>query len=146
MLLTDHRGTSLEFHALRYQFPQLTRTQYDSNWLVIGGRIEKDGAAWKFQDPCLLTNEMHSLAEWLESQAIDPGTNSEISFIEPNLYFKWIDRKLRVDLECECRPPWAPFDKVEEFYVNLSPSSEELLAAAEALRADLAKYPIRAED
>jgi hypothetical protein len=56
MRLTDHRGTSLEFAAARCQFAQLTRAPYDSNWLVIGGRIEKDGNAWKFQDPCLLTN------------------------------------------------------------------------------------------
>lgn len=145
MRLTDHRGTSLEFGAVRYQFPQLTREPYDSNWLVIAGRIEKDGDAWKFNDPCLLTNEMLALAEWLEARAQNMDGESEISFIEPNFYFKWADGVLRVDLEQECRPPWAPFDKVDEFYLTLSPSPQEMASAAEALRADLKKFPIRAE-
>jgi hypothetical protein len=145
MRLTNHRGTSLEFRALRYEFPELTRREYDSNWLVISGRIEKDGTGWQFRDPCLLTNEVLSLAEWLESRAHDAMPTSEISFIEPNLYFKWARGILRVDLEQECRPPWAPFDKVDEFYITLSPSPQEMNEAAKALREDLEKFPIRAE-
>ena len=143
MRLTNNRGTSLEFRAIGYQFPQPMRDQYDSNWLMIGGRIEKDGAAWQFQDPCLLTDELLSLAEWFESRVRDAISNSEISFVEPNLYFKWTHGILRVDLEQECRPPWAPFDKVDEFYITLSPSPEEMTDAARALREDLENFPIR---
>ena len=142
MRLSNHRDTSLEFHAVRYEYPQLTRAQYDSNWLVIGGRIEKDGAAWKFEDPCLLTNEVLSLAEWLEARVRDAGRDSEISFIEPALSFKWANGVLRVDLGHGCRQPWAPF---EEFYLTLLPSPQEMMSAAEALREDLKKFPIREE-
>lgn len=99
MKLTDHRGTSVELSAIRYEFPQITREQYDANRLVIGGRLEKDGAAWKFQDPCLLTNEVLALAEWFDELRRNPHKNSEISFIEPNFYFKWSSGALRVDLE-----------------------------------------------
>ncbi len=31
-----------------------------------------------------------------------------------------------------CRPPWAPFDKADEFCLTSSPSPQEMLNAAEA--------------
>jgi hypothetical protein len=143
MRFLANRGSSLELSIVGYEFPELEGVPYDSNWLVIAGDAELDGRAWKFREPCLLTDEASALADWLEARSKDARKDSEISFIEPNLYFKWGQGALQVDLALECRPPWAPWDKVEEFC--FSPSSDELMSAALSLREDLRKYPIRPE-
>ena len=145
MHLAGNDGTSLVFGVVGYQFPDLVGVPYDSNWLIIAGRAEKDRRGWKFNDPCLLTNEVSSLADWFEARSQDPTKDSEISFIEPNLSFKWLGGTLRVTLALECRPPWAPWDQVDEFYLQLSPTSEHLALAALSLRDDLRKFPIRPE-
>lgn len=145
MHLVGSDGISLVFGVVGYEFPDLVGVPYDSNWLIIAGRAEKDGIGWKFNHPCLLTNEVSSLADWLEARSQDPTKDSEISFIEPNLGFKWFGGALRVTLAVEFRPPWAPWDEVEGFYLQFSPTSEDLALAALSLRDDLRKFPIRPE-
>jgi hypothetical protein len=48
-----------------YQFPDNHISEYDSNWLVIEGRVSHPQADWSFRDPCLLTYEADYLADWL---------------------------------------------------------------------------------
>jgi hypothetical protein len=142
-LLADD-GTSLELSVVGYESPRLAG-DLDSNWLIIAGCAALDGREWKFRDPCLLTNEVSALADWFEARSKAPSDDGEIWFIEPNLYFKWSQGVLQVNLDFESRPSWAPEDNTEEFYLRFSPSPDELASAASSLRADLVKYPIRPE-
>ena len=145
MHLLGSDGSSLELSVVGYQFPELEAVPYDLNWLVIAGRASLGGREWKFQEPCLLTYEAAALADWLEARSKDASNDGEIGFIEPNLCFKWSQGALQINLDLECLPSWALHDKVEEFYLRFSPSSDELASAASSLREDLLKYPVRPE-
>lgn len=142
MRIGPHAGTLIDFTVAGYEFPELERASYDSNWLMIAGRFEKDGRAWAFRDPCLLTHELQRLAEWFEARATDPGPDSEIGFIEPNLSFRWTKGALQVFAAAECRPADAPPGSIE---LRLTPSKQEMQSAAAALHADLNRFPIRPE-
>jgi hypothetical protein len=143
MRLLASDGSFLELTVMGYQFPNLDGVSYDSNWLVIAGHAALAGRAWRFREPCLLTDEVSGLADWFEARSKDASNDSEIGFIEPNLHFGWSQGALQVNLDLECLPSWAPKYNAEEFYLRFTPSMDELASAALSLRADLLKYPIR---
>ena len=145
MRLLSDDGTSIELTVVGYQFQQFVGVPYDSNWLIIAGRVTLAGREWKFRDPCLLTNEVLALADWFQARSRAPNDNGEIGFIEPNLRFKWRQGVLQVNLDLESRPWSTSEDNTEEFYLRFSPTPDELASVASSLRADLLKYPMRPE-
>jgi hypothetical protein len=143
-------GHSLELHIVGYQFPDLTKDHWDSNWLRIEGRVSHPRGRWIFQDPCLLTYEVSKLADWLEAVAREKSTREEIDFIEPNLSFRILRSPepavLRVYFELEARPRWAaaPYAGTKDLWVEVPVQEFHLRDAARSLRKELAIYPERA--
>jgi len=148
MLLRGNDTTEFELKVVGYQFPHLAHEQYDSDWLNIRIRVKLSQGTWTATDPSLLTWELVSLIEWLESIADSNRVDSEASFMEPNLRFELIEeepKRLRIYFELESRPSWAPHDGagMDDLWAEFEVEEEELRDAAASLREDLKRYPIR---
>ncbi|AKF86795.1 hypothetical protein SAMN05443572_102408 [Myxococcus fulvus] len=112
--LRASHGHSLRLDIVGYQFPDGT---VDSlNWLLLRFTVQVPGQEpWTKVDPSLETRELLSLARWFEGMgdANMRGHRPSIFFTEPNLSFSLVPvkggkRRLRVHLDAESRPPWAP--------------------------------------
>lgn len=149
MRLTSGDST-FEFQVIGYQFPHLKSEPYDADWLNIRIDVKLHKRSWTSTDPSLLTWELASLIEWLDSIADGKAVESEESFMEPNLRFELTgeeSRNLRVYFEVESRPTWAPSDgagmDVDDLWAEFPIDREELKAATASLREYLHKFPTR---
>ena len=98
----------------------------------------------------LLTSEVEKLARWLDQAAAFPEKANEVVFLEPNLAFERRPGKnrtveMRVWFELEARPRWAQKGFVDEpdFSVDLDLDREQLASAAQNLRTQLDRFPVR---
>ena len=148
------RSRDLSEFALRvagYQFPEREHEDWDSNWLVVEGRVAPvDERAWEFRDPALLTWEVERLSNWLEALASGQAVEDGEDFVEHNLRFEVVGSDeetitLKVYFELESRPPWffAHAAGMDDLWIDLRVDSDDLRAAASSLRGDLAKFPPR---
>jgi hypothetical protein len=149
-MLLCNGGNSLELKVVAYQFPSITEKahDFDANWLIIEGKVRAGARSWSFKDPSLLTWEVGSLIEFLESLALKWRYPSEVQFVEPNLLFaSESDGLLRVSFSQEATPPWLAelvLGEDEDFSIELFCSSSELIEAARSLREQLKEFPARA--
>jgi hypothetical protein len=129
---------------VRYQFPENTTDEWDSNWLIIDGSVRLNGKDWRFRDPCLTTFEAEDLAGWLEACALGKAAHPYCAFTEPNLQFDLVDPKtMRVSFALETAPPWAKQGDdwtKHGFDLDVGPA---LLKAASELRHQLQNFPVR---
>lgn len=160
MKLLGQDNSFFELTILGYQFPELTGDEWDANWLKIQGHIALPivnptkpwKSEWSFIDPCLLTWEVQSLAEWFEACASRKLEKPEV-FTEPNLEFHCPEHStgkitIRVYFELEARPPWnsSHWDKnnfVHDLWIDLIVTPKELHEAATDLRKQLEQFPQR---
>jgi hypothetical protein len=134
----------LGLKILGYQFPDETHDPYDSNWLMISGHVGIKGQSWTFTDPCLLTTEVESLADWLVAVASSNTASQDCGFIEPNLDFKRIaPDNICISFLLESRPPWAERDDFETEYGFEMPVTSALLTVADNLHHQLETFPKR---
>ena len=151
MILRGRDLSEFELRVASYQFPHIESEEFDANWLVIEGRVAPaDEPAWKFRDPALLTWEVEGLCNWLEALASGQALEEGEDFLEPNLRFEVAARgadtiTIRVYFELESRPPWFFADAagMDDLWIDLRVDSDDLRAAAEDLRRDLAMFPQR---
>jgi hypothetical protein len=148
MLLKGSDGEEFEMEVAGYQFPHLEQEQDDSDWLKIKISVRLREGSWTSTDPSLLTWELTSLAQWLESIAEGASVESEESFLEPNLRFEITQseaKTLRVYFELESRPPWAPSDGagMDDLFAEFAVNPDDLRDAASSLREDLKRFPVR---
>ena len=89
MKLRARSGNAFEAVMLGYEHPNVTEDWWDSNWLIVNGKVATPDTSWRFVEPCVTTFELAGLAEWL--QAVRDGTppSPEYAFAEPNLLFSW---------------------------------------------------------
>lgn len=152
MKFTLADGTSFTLTIIGYQFPQLSTTPYDSNWLLIRIDATNIQGTWSATDPCLLTYDVSRLANWLDALATGTVTDATCDFLEPCLLFRLArdvsgQPELRIYFELELRPPWAHSELAgqEDLWLTFSLSAIDLPAAASMLRQQLEYYPQRAE-
>jgi hypothetical protein len=142
MLLRGRDGQSIDLRLAGYQFPA-ARTVADAKWLVVAGRVDHPRGSWAFQDPCLETTDVFSLAGWFEAVARGAEDRQEEGFTEPNLEFRLVgsgaERRLRVYFELESRPPWAASNVVgeDDLWVEFALRDLDLVGAARSLRDQL---------
>lgn len=134
----------LRISIMRYQFPKIDNDEWDSNWLVIEGHASIGGRVWRFNDPCLTTFEIMRFADWLDAQASGIADQAHCAFTEPNLEFeRQSDRTIRVRFSHESAPPWAKPHLGEIEYGFDIPVGPGLSVAAQQLRRQLARFPVR---
>ena len=152
MILRGRDLSEFELRVVGYQFPDIVGDEWDANWLVVEVRVAPvDERPWRSIDPSLLTWEVERLSNWLEALASGRAVEEGEDFVEPNLGFEVVQRDediitIRVYFELESRPPWFFADAavMDDLWIDLRVDNEDLRAAAEDLRRDLAKFPPRA--
>lgn len=108
MKLVSRNGGSLVLSVDGYQFPEITDDRWDSNWLVVTGRVTGPRGSWTFRDPCLTTLELARLASWLAATDSGPPEHGTLEFLEPNLRFEHVggpEPAIRLRLAHESAPP-----------------------------------------
>lgn len=149
MKLKGDENTEFEMKVEGYQFPHLAREQYDADWLNIRVDVRHPRGAWGKSDACMLTFELAGLIDWLRWLADDLPAHSEESFMEPELRFEWFGEGrniLRVYLHYSLRPAWSPYhgpNEEEELFVEFAATPADLRDAADSLRGELQKFPVR---
>jgi hypothetical protein len=145
MKLTAPSGNALELVVLGYEHPHLTEDRWDSNWLVINGKVTAGGQSWRFVEPCVTTFELEALAGWLED--IREDDPDEFTFTEPDLAFFYSPGPppvLRIRFAAGSAPPWLePDDRAAGQTVEFPMSGDEGVRMAEGVRAMLADHPQR---
>lgn len=128
MELRSTTGDSLELHIDGYQFPEADDPGQRYSWHMVSGRAHSRYGEWSFRWQALTCDESPRISEWLRRVAdwieANPRTGpwkpdetvrrrptQELWFTEPNLRFSVEGESeeraiLRVDLDCEFRPPW----------------------------------------
>lgn len=148
MRLKADSGNALELVILRYQFPDVHEDRWDSNWLVVSGKVTMDGQSWRFTDPAVTTFELADLADWLRAIALGANTFAEFEFTEPNLAFfltKQPVPTLRVRFAHESAPPWLTGheQRMSGVLVDFPLEEADVTVAAKELRDALNDFPIR---
>ena len=114
MLIIASDNSKFSLNAVGYQFPTTELDGWDSEWLVVSGRVECPDGTWTFRDPCLTTFELSSLADWLATRNA-PGARRRIEFTEPNLSFSHNSLAggdvLELSFAYESSPPWLTEDE-----------------------------------
>jgi hypothetical protein len=147
-------GSFFHLELLGYKYPDAEGEPYDANWLLV--RVDAAGpqGAWSVTDPCLLTYEATRLADWLESLAKGTRAAPALSFLEPSLLFRQVEREggekfLRIHFGSLVHPGWAseaPAAGVNpDLWLDFPLAEIDLTAAAKSLKAELKRYPRRWE-
>jgi hypothetical protein len=146
--LAGDSGDRLELDLLGYEFGSATDA-CDANWLHVRVEAEVAGRRWEATDPCLRTDEVSRLANWLASLAAGVEV-TPIDFLEPNVSFEVAGRSgeevhVLAWFELEFRPAWAASDTAGErdFAAELLVASDHLARAAADLREQLLRFPPR---
>jgi len=149
MRLIGNEGEELRLEVLGYQFPEIKDDEWDSEWLIISGEVSCAQGRWSFNDPCLCTFEVQTLATWLRDVPVG-GPERELGFTEPNLRFEHVERRdgdvLLVSFSQESSPPWATEDQRygEGFALSFPFQLNDFSSAAAALESMLLRWPVRA--
>ena len=151
MILTAPDGRYFSLEILGYQFPEIADGSHDSNWLYVRIDVNNGRGQWKSTDPSLLTEEVARLAKWLIAVHAGTEPKKHIGFTEPNLEFRLVESEgrkyFRVCFELESRPRWMKSNYVEwgcDARVEFPLDGIDLMAAAQSLKTQLARYPARA--
>jgi hypothetical protein len=150
MRLTGPNENALELGIGGYQFPKKLDEVHDANWPLVDVRAAINGRSWSTRDASLLTWEVKELADWLDSVAAGRTSDSEMSFLEPNLRFEVRDTTssavtIRAFFDLEVRPPWIDRAATDEDapWTDLHCQLDELQSWAEELRGYLGRFPVR---
>ena len=148
MELKANNDCSFTMSLVGYQFPELHNHQYDSNWLNVKIAVSHQGGSWSTIDPALLTYEVQGLIDWFRAASARKYDDRHLCFLEPCLSFRLAPaagdpEKLIIELSHEFRPPWASEDSDEEYEIEFSLTSIDLIAEAQSLENQLRRYPQR---
>ena len=151
MIINGIENQFLEIQVQQYQYPQITEGKWDANCLQVHFKIQHPEAHIESNVPCLLTFEVESWAEWMEQLSTNPAeAKSSHWFTEPCLYVQLLNepsadiKHLRISFDLELKP--KAFDQADrEFYLDFQLDNTQLVALAAALRAELAKFPVRGD-
>ncbi len=144
---------SFELTLEGYQFPQArafgSRDQR-ANRVNVAIEASIGDIEWKASHPCLTTWQIQEMAEWVE-KLVDPNdVHGRLLFPDPELTFHYGGKRsgnivVQVNYGGDFLPPRRAYYNLEEDHVwsLLVIPPDDVLAWAESLRAELAKYPPR---
>ena len=145
MLLAGSDGQRLEIALHGYRVRHGPSDDY--YFLTVEGHVVHARGSWTFSNPCLLTEEARSLAEWLDAVTQRGSYVRKLEFTEPNLRFLVLNspmpRTLRVYFELEARPPWAPSRVAgeDDLWVEFAVAELDLESAAASIRRQIESLP-----
>jgi hypothetical protein len=89
MKLKADSGNAFEAVVLGYEHPNVTEDWWDSNWLIVNGKVTTPDTSWRFVEACVTTFELAHLADWLHALGNGSAPQPECGFAEPNLLFSY---------------------------------------------------------
>ncbi|MEI8349318.1 MAG: hypothetical protein WCI77_04105 [Candidatus Omnitrophota bacterium] len=145
LILKGPHGSEFGLMIRAYEIPPVRK----DNWLIVGLYVSTPYGYWKVFDPALQTFEIDSIINWFQALAADEETETEKKFAKPHLRFiingksgNYIN--LRIYFEYSVRPSWALYDgEMNDLWVDLQLTQADFRKAAEDLRSELSKFPIR---
>lgn len=147
MKLVGRHETSLELSVGGYQFPDIADDPWDSNWLMVAGRVRHPHGSWTFTDPCLTTFELDQLASWLDDVAAGRPDPDHGYFTEPNLRFSYRQEPeptIEIRVAYESAPPWLVGEPRMQGAVLAFPvAMNDLGIAAADVRSFISRFPVR---
>ena len=149
ILTSENQQTEFELRLLGYQFLDTEHDEYDSNWLMVQVNARTPAGSWSSIDPCMLTWEAHWLLNWLADLASDSESDPEMSFLEPNLFFRLSGRcdrilDVQVCVSGELRPRNEISAASDEVQIGLELSLSALHECVTNFSRELASFPVRA--
>lgn len=153
MRLTSVDGSFIELEITGYQFPdgyEISGRWYYPDWLMIRGHVRDPKLQWKFSYACFYSSEARELGEWLRSIVDCEPVHKELTFTEPNVCVRLVERMadssvLDFCLSQEFCPPDQPLEvRLGDGYpVEITVDHEQLRQAADAWIQDAAQFPDR---
>ena len=168
MLLQSTTGDSLTLNLDGYQFPDDPDPRQRYSWHMVKGTVRCLYGEWSFRWQALTCDSsprisawLRAVADWLEAA---PGRDHRHPgeqytgrpedlalphwFTEPNIGFRLLGESelkaiLRVELDCEFRPPWhlrPGRSGGDEYFLRLLVPAHDLRIAADDWDQDLATY------
>lgn len=141
---------SLDLELLGYELAQECGDFDDDNWLSVRVQVTHRLGGWTSVDPSLDTTEVVVLADWLASIASGETVERNLFFAEPDLSFELVSthrgvQVLRVRFASDSGHEWASSHGVplDELWIEIPLEAGELRKAVAALRAEVAKLPVR---
>jgi len=145
--LVGRDETSLELSTSGYQFPDIADDRWDSNWLMVSGRVTHAYGSWTFTDPCLTTFEVEQLASWLENVPAGRPDPDSRYFTEPNLHFTYRQEPeptIEVRVAYESAPPWLVGEaRLTGVALEFPVAMNDPRLAATELRSFIRRFPVR---
>jgi hypothetical protein len=155
--LFDASGNDFELHIVGYQFPDAEDPQKRFSWNMVEGSATSEEEHWNFRWQALACHEPPRLVRWLLDVAewLDRPSDTasappdQIVFTEPNLALSVLERlseaaRIGIALDLEFKPPAARQGRVgagNPAWVRINVDSERLRRGAEALAADISRFP-----
>ena len=119
MLKLRGRDGEITLEVSNYEFPELPNNYDDANWLTVHLQATDYDVDWEAFDSCLLTYELAMMRDWLLS--IDLEKQSELTFLEGELWLRYLNRELYVYLDFAFHPKGKDYDYANdepEFYMR----------------------------
>lgn len=152
MVLYGATGDSFELRIVGYEFTSTSEDIYDANWLMVNIRVGVDDRNLETTEPLLLTWEVISLADWLDSIAARRPSKTAMEFLEPDLRFELqesLDDPVRLracaQLAEQSLGPAMPRNRKQDVCVELECSTIELKKTVADLRLQLSRFPPRGD-
>jgi hypothetical protein len=148
MKLSAESGDAFELSVLGYEHADITEGLWDSNWLVVSGKVTVGEHSWRFVHPCVTTFELAELADWLDKLATGVVGPTTCEFAEPNLTFSFSASRepvLRVRFAHESAPPRIKDTaaRADGVVMEIPLAEVDAPGAAADIRKALVDYPIR---
>jgi hypothetical protein len=148
--LSGAGGAFVEFSVVGYQYPArapLDDHDYDANWLRIQFRVSDGKGIWSTVEPAWLTWDLPSLIQWLRVVASGIRPPEAWTVLEPLLSLDCLGAgppaRVIAILALELRSPDMRAAHADDQTIGLTPSAEELFAAAGAIQLGLEACPPR---
>jgi|GEM_PF-6535656 len=147
MIRLNNENNSFLFEILGYSYP-FSNEEWDSNWLQVKINIKDYNNSIDFEnsDTCLLTMELVQLKEWLYNIGKDSESSSKITFMEPNIAFKYKNEIVSIILKYDFNPfinyDETPKEKLGEPYIiNFNKQEFNPLTVIQKIDDYIKKYP-----
>ena len=151
--LSGPGGAFVEFGITQYQFPDMELkpgNRDDLNWLRVQFRVSDGERRWSRNDPAWQTGDLPRLAAWLRQTADGQVSRDPWTALEPLLTLVCERASPNVELVAELRlelqsddAKMSNLDWENPETIRLSPTSNELLEAAEVLDEAIRRLPPR---
>jgi hypothetical protein len=141
--LGDSDGRFIEIEVLGYEFPSITDSYWDSNWLFVRLSANDGKSSWRASEAAFGSPDLERLVADLGSLAREHRA-FDWDPLEP--YIRIIgedhDSQFRITIEL-----FRPGDDLEqEMAVVMGVTTEEVVAFTAVLAGVLARFPVRVRD